>query len=184
MTLFINCCVRKDSRTERLARAALTKLEGEVCEVSLYNEELRPLSAETLSKRTELIKAGSFSDKMFDYAKQFAAADNIVIAAPFWDLSFPAPLKTYIENIYITGIVSEYDTNGMPYGLCRAKRLWYVTTAGGPYIPEYSYGYIESLAKNFFGIAETRLIYAELLDVDGSDPEKLLQDAITSVLNS
>ena len=39
--------------------------------------------------------------------------------------------------------------------LCKATELYYVTTAGGPYDPTYSYGYIESLAKNFFGIPET-----------------------------
>lgn len=49
------------------------------------------------------------------------------------DLSFPARLKIYLENIYVTGIVSKYDENGRPRGLCRAERLYYVTTAGGPF---------------------------------------------------
>ena len=48
-------------------------------------------------------------EREISYAKQFAGADTIVIAAPFWDLSFPAILKTYIENIYVTGIVSRYS---------------------------------------------------------------------------
>ena len=34
---------------------------------------------------------------MFDLAGQFAGADTIVIAAPFWDLSFPAALKQYMQ---------------------------------------------------------------------------------------
>ena len=45
-----------------------------------------------------------FNDHIFDYAKDFAKADTIVIAAPFWDLSFPASLKCYIEAINILGI--------------------------------------------------------------------------------
>ncbi|MGN0989033.1 MAG: NAD(P)H-dependent oxidoreductase [Eubacteriales bacterium] len=36
---------------------------------------------------------------MFSYAKQFESVDVIVIFAPYWNLSFPASLKTYIENI-------------------------------------------------------------------------------------
>jgi len=36
-----------------------------------------------------LIAAGSFDDPMFALARQFAAADEVVIAAPLWDLSFP-----------------------------------------------------------------------------------------------
>ena len=135
-----------------------------------------------MNKRTELIEQGDYSDRMFDPAKQFANADTIVIAAPYWDLSFPAPLKTYIENIYVTGIVSAYDENGLPVGLCKTNELYYVTTAGGPYDPTYSYGYIESLAKNFFGIPVTHLIKAEMLDIAGNDPEALLNSEINNLL--
>ena len=149
MTLYINCCVREESRTDRLALAVLQKLGGDFTELKLYGENLKPLDSEMLNKRTALIEQGDYSDQMFDYAKQFAGADTIVLAAPYWDLSFPATLKTYIENIYVTGIVSAYNENGMPVGLCKAKELYYITTAGGPYDPTYSYGYIESLAKNF-----------------------------------
>ena len=88
-----------------------------------------------------------------------------MIAAPFWDLSFPAILKLYIENIYITGIVSEYTENGMPHGLCKAKKLYYVTTAGGPYNPDFSYGYIKSLVTDYFGIKDTELVMQDMLDV-------------------
>lgn len=178
MTLYINCCVRKESRTNRLARAVLQKLGGNFAERNLYEENLKPLDKETLKKRTALIESGDYSDRMFENAKQFASADTIVIAAPYWDLSFPAVLKTYFENIYITGIVSEYDENGLPRGLCRAKELYYVTTAGGPYDPTYSYGYVESLAKHFFGIPTTHLVKAEMLDITGNDAEEILKQEI------
>ncbi len=181
MTLYINCCVRDESRTDRLAKAVLSKLGGDYTELKLYEENLKPLSKETLNRRTELIEKGDYSDSMFSYAKEFARADIIVISAPYWDLSFPAALKTYIENIYVTGIVSAYGEDGMPVGLCKAKELYYVTTAGGPYEPEYSYGYIENTAKNFFGIPETYLIKAEMLDISGNDAEEILTNAINSL---
>lgn len=184
MTLYINCCVRAESRTNRLAKAVLKKLGDKYTELKLYEQNLRPLDAEALSYRTSLIEKGDYGDKMFDLAKQFAAADKIVIAAPYWDLSFPAPLKTYIENIYVTGIVSAYGNDGMPVGLCRARALYYVTTAGGPYEPAYSYGYFENLAKSFFGIPETRLIKAEMLDITGNDAEQILNSAIEQVFES
>ena len=184
MTLYINCCVREESRTDRLARAVLHKLGGDFTELNLYEENLHPLDRETLNKRTALIEQGDYSDPMFDYAKQFANADTIIIAAPYWDLSCPAMLKVYIENIYVTGIVSAYDENGMPVGLCKAKELTYVTTAGGPYDPTYSYGYIESLAKNFFGIPETHLVKAELLDVEGYGAEKIMNREINRILKN
>ena len=178
MTLYINCCAREESRTNRLARAVLQKLGGDFTELKLYEANLKPLDRDTMNKRTALIERGDYSDPMFDYAKQFASADTIVIAAPYWDLSFPATLKIYIENIYVTGIVSEYDENGMPVGLCKAKELYYVTTAGGPYDPAYSYGYVESLAKSFFGIPVTHLVKAEMLDIVGNDAEEILRREI------
>ena len=184
MTLYIHCCVREESRTERLAKAVLRKLAGEFTELNLYEENLKPLDRDTLNKRTALIEQGDYSDPMFDYAKQFADADTIVIAAPYWDLSFPALLKTYIENIYITGIVSAYDESGMPVGLCKAKELYYVTTAGGPYDPTYSYGYIESLAKSFFGIPTTHLVKAEMLDIVGNKAEEILNREINRILKN
>ena len=182
MTLYINCCVRKESRTNRLAKAVLQKLGEDYTELKLYEENLRPLDLENLHHRTELIEQEEYSDTMFNCAKQFANADTIVIAAPYWDLSFPAPLKIYIENIYVTGIVSAYNENGFPVGLCKANDLYYVTTAGGPYDPTYSYGYLESLTKNFFGIPKTHLVKAEMLDIAGNDAEEILNGAINRVL--
>ena len=149
MILYINSCVREESRTDKIARALLDKLGEKYEEVYLPDESLQPLSAERLKKRTELISKGDYSDKMFDYAKQFSSADIIVISAPYWDLSFPACLKVYIENIYVTGIVSEYAADGSPHGLCTAKELFYVTTAGGPYVADYSFGYIKELAEKY-----------------------------------
>ena len=183
MILYINCCVREESRTDRLARALLQKLGGEYTELNLYEQDLKPLNKERLDYRTTLVEKSDYNDSIFDCAKQFAEADTIVIAAPYWDSSFPSPLKIYIENIYVTGIVSEYDENGMPKGLCRADDLYYVTTAGGPYDPTYSYGYIESLCKTFIGIPNTHLIKAEMLDIEGNDAEEILNGAIREVSN-
>lgn len=177
MVLYINACVRDESRTDRLARKLLDKL-GDYTELKLSCENLKPLDKDTLEYRSELIAKGQFNNDMFKYAHQFAEADVIVISAPFWDMSFPAILKTYIENIYITGLVSKYGDDGIPIGLCKASKLYYVTTAGGPYIGKYSYDYIKDLAVGAFGIKDTELICADMLDIVGNDPEKILSEVI------
>ena len=76
MILYINCCVREESRTNKLAQAVLQLLDGEIVELNLYEENLRSLDRKTLAKRTALIEKEDFSNSMFDYAKQFAAADE------------------------------------------------------------------------------------------------------------
>ncbi len=89
-------------------------------------------------------------------------------------------LKIYIENIYVIGITSRYGADGIPIGLCKAKKLYYVTTAGGAYLPDYSYNYVKDIAK-CFGIAETELIKAEMLDVDGAQVEELIEKVICAL---
>ena len=174
MILYVNSCVRGASRTDRIAKELLRRMGGAYEEVRLPDEGLQPLSEVTLSRRTALIERGAYDDPMFRYAKQFASADTIVISAPFWDLSFPALLKIYVENIYITGIVSEYDDTGHPHGLCRAKELIYVTTAGGPLVTDYGYEYLKTLATDYFGIETVSLVKAEMLDIVGADVEGIL----------
>lgn len=174
--LFVNACVRTDSRTLVLAKEILKEMQGEITEVNLNSEGIEPLTGGLLEKREGLIANGEMEDPIFRYAWQFARADEIVIAAPFWDLSFPAILKTYLERITVSGITFHYR-GGNPIGLCKAERLTYVTTAGGPIIEDYGYSYIRSLARNFYGIRETRAVFAEKLDVCGIRAERLLSDA-------
>ena len=50
--LFINACVRDDSRTAELSRHLLERLEGETAEVNLYKEHILPLDGKGLEKST------------------------------------------------------------------------------------------------------------------------------------
>lgn len=182
MILYIDACVREESRTRKLAEALLDKLQGEIKILRLYDGEVKALDGPGLDKRTADGEAGDFSGSEYDFAKAFAAADTVVIAAPYWDLSFPAKLKEYIESICITGITFRYSEKGIPIGMCRAEKLYYVTTAGGPIIDEaFGYGYIAALAKGMFGIGETKLIKAENLDIWGNNPEQIVEDAIEAI---
>jgi FMN-dependent NADH-azoreductase len=175
MVLFINACVRKESRTKDLADYLLSKLNEPYEEIYLNSINLPIVDEDFLRRRDRLIADRDFSDPMFDLAKQFAEADNIIIAAPFWDMSFPAVLKQYFEQINVLGITFYYTPEGIPIGLCRAKCLTYVTTVGGNYFPEeYGPGYVKALAQSFYGISEFRLIKATGLDIIGADVDTII----------
>ena len=177
MILFINACVRRDSRTRRLAESLLSRLSGEITELRLEDTDFPKADEEFLIKRDRLTAAGRFDDPIFGLARQFAAADEIVIAAPYWDLSFPASLKQYVEQINALGVTFRYTPEGYPEGLCRAKRLYYITTAGGAYVPEeFGFGYIKALARSFYGIDEVIKLEAVGLDIDGANPERILEE--------
>ena len=176
--LYVNGCVRKESRTKRLAEQLLLKLGNPYEELKLEKNDFPVVNEEYLGKRDRLISKGEFQNPMFDLARRFAEAETIVIAAPFWDLSFPAMVKQYLEQINVVGITFKYSEEGVPVALCKASRLFYVTTAGGFFVPEdYGFGYVKALAQNYYGIQDVRKIEAVGLDIYGADVSAIMSDA-------
>ena len=180
--LLVNACVRSGSRTMELTQVVLGKLKGSVEEVQLCRLPLGPLDLEGMERRGEAAQRQDFSHPDFDLAKQFAAADQIVIAAPYWDMMFPAILKTYLENITVSGITFRYTQQGIPESLCKAKALHYVTTSGG-FIGQNDFGfaYVKAMAQTFFGITQIHRYSAEGLDIVGADVEKILREAKAAI---
>ena len=180
--LLIDACVRRCSRTRVLAEHLLGKLDGTVTQLSLCEAGLPMLDEARLQWRMECCAQQNFEDAYFDFAKQFAAADVIVVAAPFWDGSFPAVLKQYIETICVTNLTFRYTENGVPEGLCRARQLWYVTTAGGPIGDDpFGCGYVCALAQNMFSIPQVHFCKAEGLDIWGADERAIMAEAMQEI---
>lgn len=185
--LYIDACVRRDtSRTERLAQVLLERLlaQGnfELETLVLEDESLAPLTGELVDERTRGTEAGDFSHPVFSYAKQFAQADAVVIAAPYWDFSFPATLKTYFELLCAQGVTFNYSPEGVPTGLVKATKAYYVTTVGG-YSGEWDYGWdqVKALCQLYFGIQDVRVFRAEGLDIVTNDPGQIMEDAIAEL---
>ena len=182
--LFINACPREGSRTLELARYLLDKTDGSVEELTIFEENLLPLNGKTLALRDKMTANQNFDHPIFKYAKQFATADTIVLAAPFWDLSFPSAVKIWLEYVMAKEITFRYTEEGFPFGLCKAKKLFYVSTAGGPVLPAHmGFSYVDGLAKSYFGIPETVLFSAENLDVVGADTAAILTKAKEEIDN-
>ena len=176
--LFINACVRKASRTQRLAEKLLEKLGGPVEEIRLDGIAFPAVDEGFLEERDRLISGGDFGAPVVDLARRFSEAESDVIAAPYWDLSFPAALKQFFEQINVVGITFRYTDDGVPVGLCRAKRLFYVMTAGGSYVPEaFGFGYVRALAQGFYGIPDVRQVQAVGLDIAGADVDAIMAAA-------
>lgn len=176
--LYVNACVRKESRTRSLAKKLLDRLDMPYEEIRLEDISFPAVTEEYLDTRDQLLSQEAFQNPLFDLARQFSEAETIVIAAPYWDLSFPAMLKQYLEQITVAGITFKYSEEGIPVGLCRAKRLFYVTTAGGFFAPEeYGFGYVKGLAQNYYGIQDVRKVEALGLDIYGADVDAIMTSA-------
>ena len=184
MVLFVNACVRGESRTKHLAETLLEMIADNYEEIRLEDVKFPKTDEAFLKNRDNLIAEERFDDESFAMARQFAAADTIVIAAPYWDMSFPSALKQYIEHINVLGVTFEYTPEGFPKGLCKADKLYYIMTAGGNYVPEeFGFGYIKALAQNFYGISEVELIKATGLDIYGADVNNILSAEIKRIQN-
>lgn len=175
--LFINACVRPNSRTMELARCALSCLNGEMEEVNLEAEAIRPHTRKSLALREQLLINGEYEAPFFRYANQFKQADTILIAAPYYDLSFPSSLKNYLESICNVGITFYYDEQEQPQTLCACKRLIYVSTSGSEFLPDFGYCYVKRLFAEFFHVGDAQCFYAEKLDLRDSDAAAILENA-------
>lgn len=183
--LFVDCCLRKGSNTKILAQAFIDELEGyEIETLELEKENLKPLVGDFFESRQELLEKNDRTHPRFKYAYQIKEADLIIIAAPFWDLSFPALLKIYIENVSVDGITFGSTENGL-VGICKADNFVYLTTRGGFYKDdpmEQAIPYLNALSK-FFGFKNFKYIAADGMNVEGFDNNKSLEDAIDKARN-
>ena len=183
--LYIDCCIRgEQSRTKKLAEAFLAELSQRndisIERLTLMDEPLIPFSNGFFWQRERLLETGELNHPRFRYAHRFQQAERIVIAAPFWDLSFPALLKVYIENLCVQGITFDCnETNGC-FGVCKAEKMLFLTTRGGALegsAMDNGTKYLGDMAK-FFGIPSFEVIAADALDMGLEPVETILDRAI------
>ena len=168
--LFIDACIRGDaSRTRKLATRLVNSLSQryEVERIDLTSSALLPIDAQQYDIRS---REGA-SPLAVDYARKFAAADRIVIAAPFWDMSFPSVLKVFCENISLNGITFADREDHSTEGLCRATRMLLVTTRGMEIEDEspldQATPYLKALGW-LWGIPEVQVVSAYGMDIHDS----------------
>lgn len=104
------------SRTvsRRLVNAILEKIDNvELEELNLYEEHIPQLKGCYFESRSAIVSVEARSSltkeeqrevaKIEQLCDQFKSADIYVLAVPMWSLSFPAPVKEYIDCIIQTG---------------------------------------------------------------------------------
>ncbi len=165
--LFINACIRKkDSRTMQIAAKITERLSKRylIEEIDLTSAPLQPINAESYESRSR----GVYVPAAIEYAKRFACADRVVIAAPFWDMSFPSALKVFFENISINGITFADTSDGSTEGLCSASKIMLITTRGmeieDECVLDQASSYIRALCW-LWGISEYSVISAVGMDM-------------------
>ena len=126
--VLIDACIREEeSRTRRIAEPILKELAKryEIRRYDLTKMPVEPLTPETYAERA----AGKVPEWALEAARTVAEADRIVVAAPFWDMSFPAVVKVFFEHISLFDIT--FTDNGRScVGMCKCEKVMYITTRG------------------------------------------------------
>lgn len=169
--IFIDACMRAGSRTKRIAERIIEELSGRyrIETIRLGEAEYPVVDNRILEERNN----GTVPKAHAELAGRIAAADRIVIAAPFWDMSFPSALKVFFESMSLFGIT--FDSNDKEcYGLCKAEKVMYITTRGMDISTgdplEQATPYIRALS-HLWGWGELTVISAQ--NMDYSSPEEI-----------
>lgn len=173
------------SSSKTVARVFINKFleknkDFKVEEVDLYKEHIPRLEYQYFEDRNCVISEDAAKklpekdqkeiQKIRQLCDQFISAQMYVIASPMWSLSFPAPLKEYIDCIVQTNKTISFENGKKPKGLLdnENRALVYIQSSGGniPWIADAiidkGENYIASIMKTI-GIK-----HVKELKVDGT----------------
>lgn len=136
------------SSSKMVARKFINKFlerngDFKVEEVDLYKEHIPRLEYQYFKDRNCVIteedakklpeKDQNEIRKIRDLCDQFISAQMYVIAAPMWSLSFPAPLKEYIDCIVQEEKTISFEKGKKPKGLLddKERAIVYIQSSGG-----------------------------------------------------
>lgn len=136
------------SSSKMVARKFINKFlerngDFKVEEVDLYKEHIPRLEYQYFKDRNCVIteedakklpeKDQKEIRKIRDLCDQFISAQMYVIAAPMWSLSFPAPLKEYIDCIVQEKKTISFEKGKKPKGLLddKERAVVYIQSSGG-----------------------------------------------------
>lgn len=136
------------SSSKTVGRAFVNKFtkkysDFKVEELDLYKEHIPRLEYQYFESRNCIVneeatgrlpvKEQGEVQRIVELCNQFISADIYVLATPMWSLSFPAPLKEYIDCIVQSGrTISFPDKGGKPVGLLNDKprSIVYIQSSG------------------------------------------------------
>ena len=196
------------SSSKMVARKFINKFlerngDFKVEEVDLYKEHIPRLEYQYFKDRNCVISEEEAKKlpekdqkeirKIRDLCDQFISAQMYVIAAPMWSLSFPAPLKEYIDCIVQEEKTISFEKGKKPKGLLddKERAVVYIQSSAGniPWIldPIMDKGenYVAQIMKAM-GIKNVQELKVDATGTTEEERENAIRDAeekIDSILD-
>ncbi|MBE5864817.1 MAG: NAD(P)H-dependent oxidoreductase [Lachnospiraceae bacterium] len=178
--LYIDACIRnEESRTKRIATPIVEALREkyDVDTLCLNDLNLEIVKEDLVTRRNN----GEIDPTVMAWAEMVRDAERIVIAAPFWDMSFPAALKVFFELCSIFDVTFKSNDKTC-YGNCKAEKMLFITTRGMDIatgdLVEQATPYLRALTW-LWGIGPLHVVAAQNMDyVSQEEIEEKIRVAI------
>lgn len=191
---------QSSSRTvsRRLVNAIMGKVpDVKLEELNLYEDHIPQLKGCYFESRSAIVNSEARSklspEEQSEVATiehlcdQFREADIYVLASPMWSLSFPAPVKEYMDCVIQTGKTISFENN-KPHGLMDDKQriFIYVQSSGAdiPWIlrPALSKGlnYVGDIMK-FIGINTFHELLVDGTGMTEEERQKAIKEATDKI---
>ncbi len=187
------------SASKTVARKLVNRIldeykEIEFEELDLYTDHIPQLKHSYFAGRSAIISEEERKklppdeqkevERIVALCDQFCSADVYVLAAPMWSLSFPAPVKEYIDCVIQAGKTIEFEDD-RPKGLLdtHARLFVYVQSSGAhiPWIvrPALNKGlnYVHDVMR-FIGISRFEELLVDGTGTTDSEREEAVERAI------
>ena len=126
--IYVNAIIRKDeSRTKRLADGIISSIKDEVelKEINLNELPLNPYNEATYEDKVN----NGTEELFYNLSKEIAECDGLIVASPFWDMSFPSLLKSFLEKISLFDVMFVSDDKRC-IGIAKCPFMYYIVTRG------------------------------------------------------
>lgn len=180
-TLFINATTLDSSRTQVIAKHLLDNYIKGYVEVDLTTDPVPPVDDNTFEIKYKNLEQGNLNHPSLKNALLLKEAELVIIAAPLWNLGFPASLKAFLDDAIITNLTFKYGPVGNIISLCNTKKVILISTSGGPYMKSHTYKFIKDFSFLFLGTTNVKLYKADNLDVFTDCVEKILEKTIAKI---
>lgn len=179
--LYIDACIRdEESRTKKIATPIVEALQEkyDVTTLVLNDLHLEIVKEELCRKRLN----GEVDSTVMAWAEMVRDADRIVIAAPFWDMSFPSALKVFFELCSLFDVTFKSDDK-ICFGNCKAEKMLYITTRGMDIatgdVLEQATPYLKALSW-LWGIGPLEVVAAQNMDYSS---EEVIEEKIKTAID-
>lgn len=135
--------------------------------VHLTQEEMAAWMTPANERNNEQVELANISDSLVEELK---TSDTLVIAMPMYNFGVPSTFKAWVDRVARAGITFRYSENG-PVGLLKNKKVVIIAARGGMYSGTTEDSQTQYLTSffNFLGLDDIIFIYAEGLNMPGSD---------------